>query len=1233
MFKAIFSFELKQSLKKPSVYIYFSVYLLLNLMIGLFSVGAFDTTRTDSLMSLNSAYSVSGVLLGTSTSLFGLIGYIMMIGILSTAIQKDYEHNTHSLFFTKPITKAGYFFGRFLSNFLICVFVFTGLLVGYYLGLLKGIGTPNVGEFTWGNFLMPFCIFIIPNILLLGSIFFSLTTFLRNTSMAYIVAIVLLVVQIATETITQDIENKSLAALLEPTGTMALGYMSEYWSASERNENSIPLSGVLLQNRLLWLFIAIVVMAISYFKFSFSQFLQPLNLFKSKKKINEESLYSQLSIQQIQQVKPIFSKAASYKKTWYLAMFEFKKASSSLLFIIMAMLSLGIMLLVASFLDSSYDTPTYMVTYTVIESVLTGSNLFPFIFVLFYTGTTVWRERECKINELIGASPVANVSLFASKFLGLLFTFLLFKVIACVFGILLQLFNGFYKIELFQYFIYLIKAILFGSVTIAGCLAAQTLSNNKYLGFFYILAITIIIPIVTGLLQWNLFFFDFNGDGTHVNYSDMNGYGINHIQLPFYRVFWTSFCLIFCLLAILAFARGKEKGLFQRIKLSSYFNNSQYKLYFLVCTILTLSFGSYIFYQEKIVQNSKSPKVREKEAADFEKKYKKYAHLLQPRIIATSVNVDLFTKAKEIRANGIYTLKNKHSLPIDTLFVDYLSDDVKSNYSYKKIEPLAPHKVISTDKLYGIKIIKLEKAIQPNDSINFEFDMYFKPKNYFDKANTIGLIVDNGTFISNELFPGFGYNENNELSQNAARKEYGLKPKERMAGISDSVAMMNNYISKDADWIRFETIVSTDEGQTAIAPGYLQKNWKKDGRHFFSYKMDSPILNFYSFLSAKYEVKKEIQNGVSLEIYYHKGHEYNLDRMMKAMKQSLAYYSKSFSPYQHKQVRIIEFPRYASYAQSFPNTIPFSESIGFIQKVDDKDPLSIDVPFYVTAHEVAHQWWAHQVIGANVQGSVLMSETMSQYSALMVMEKEYGKDAMKKFLKYEMDIYLKGRTFENKKEMPLMLVENQQYIHYNKGSIVMYALKDYIGEDNLNNALKDYVKKVQYQQPPYTTAFEFISYLYKATPDSLQYLVKDMFENITLYENYIKKLSSKKLANNTYDVSLTVASAKFYSNSNGVLKKTTVNDYFDIGIFTSEKVNGKSIEKPLVFERVKLDDKEKTFTFNVKKEPSSAGIDPYLKLIDRTPNNNTCKFGATPEKPNLTEKSDKMNILIGGSED
>ena len=89
----------------------------------------------------------------------------------------------------------------------------------------------------------------------------------------------------------------------------------------------------------------------------------------------------------------------------------------------------------------------------------------------------------------------------------------------------------------------------------------------------------------------------------------------------------------------------------------------------------------------------------------------------------------------------------------------------------------------------------------------------------------------------------------------------------------------------------------------------------------------------------------------------------------------------------------------ANFAQAFPGTMPYSESIGFIAKMEKPD--DIDMVYYIVAHEMAHQWWAHQVIGANMQGATTLSEMLAQYSALMVMEKEYGRDMVRKFLEYE----------------------------------------------------------------------------------------------------------------------------------------------------------------------------------------------------------------------------------------
>ncbi|MGY0408920.1 MAG: M1 family aminopeptidase, partial [Polaribacter sp.] len=426
------------------------------------------------------------------------------------------------------------------------------------------------------------------------------------------------------------------------------------------------------------------------------------------------------------------------------------------------------------------------------------------------------------------------------------------------------------------------------------------------------------------------------------------------------------------------------------------------------------------------------------------------------------------------------------------------------------------------------------------------------------------------------------------------------------------------------------TTVSTSKDQIAIAPGYLQKEWTQENRNYFYYKMDSKILNFYAYNSARYQVKKELWKGINLEIYYHKPHTFNLDRMMKGMKASLDYNIKNFGAYPHKQLRIIEFPRTkGNFAQSFSNTIPFSEGVGFIADVDNSKEGGVDYPFAITAHEVAHQWWGHQVIGADVLGATMLSESLAEYVSLKVLEHQYGKSKMRKFLKKALDDYLLQRTFEQKREKPLMYNDGQGYIRYQKGSLVFYALSDYIGEQNLNGALKKYLQKVKFQAPPYTTSLEMVNYLKKATPDSLQYVIKDMFETITLYKNRIIAAKSTKLENGKYQVDIEFNVSKYRNDEKGKryydekvgdtlsyktaeMKKPMLSmplaDYIDIGIFTEQEIDGKKQEKELYLKKYKITAIHNKITVIVKEKPTEVGVDPYNKLIDTQSNDNRKKL-------------------------
>jgi aminopeptidase N len=366
--------------------------------------------------------------------------------------------------------------------------------------------------------------------------------------------------------------------------------------------------------------------------------------------------------------------------------------------------------------------------------------------------------------------------------------------------------------------------------------------------------------------------------------------------------------------------------------------------------------------------------------------------------------------------------------------------------------------------------------------------------------------------------------------------------------------------------------------------------------------MDQKMMPFFAYLSADWQVKKGDWHGIPIEIYHDRKHGYNVDRMIAGTQKSLDYFTANFTPYQHKQVRILEFPNYSSFAQSFANTIPFSESIGFIADLRDKE--DIDYVFYVTAHEMAHQWWGHQVTAANVQGASMLVESLAQYSALMVMEKEYGRHQMRRFLRYELDRYLSSRGSEKIEELPLNRVENQAYIHYRKGSLIFYRLRDEIGEEALNRALKRFLQDKGYQESPFTTSAELLDYIRAEAPASKHALIADMFEKIVFYDNRVLEAKAKKRADGQWDVTMKLHLAKMEADGKGKETPRAYDEPVEIGVFARAKGAKEADERVLLLEKRVLTGDNPVVTVTVKEQPFEVGIDPYNKMIDRVSRDN-----------------------------
>ncbi|MCS7073783.1 MAG: hypothetical protein NZ108_04880, partial [Bacteroidia bacterium] len=924
-----------------------------------------------------------------ATVILGFFGTLVCAAVMGVPIYRDFEHKFHEIYFTTPINKLDYLGGRFIGSYLIAILVLAGIPIGLLIGsLMPWVESDKIGEFYLHSYWRPFVFFILPNIFVTGSLFFMTGAITRNLLMIYLQGALFIVLWSIANALSSKLENETTAALFDALGLRAFGLATKFMTPAEKNILPIPFTTTLIINRLIWITIGSFAWVIGYRLFSFSS--QSIQLFKKKISSTENSSQLISEIKSIS-ITPQFNSFTWFTQVWSVLRFEVSRVIRSIPFI--AITLIGLILLITNLINPRevFGCPLHPETTNLLELAVGSMTLFSLIVITFYTGEMVWREKKVNINQIVDALPVPNTIFLLGKLFAMIVVMSVFWGSVIIVFILNQLFHGFTKIELgwlLSYFgIHLVESL---PLILIG-FAIHTLVHNVFLGHAVFILIYIAnIALAAMGYNHNLYII---GGTPNLPISAMNGYGHFLIGSFAFSFYWLLWGLVALWIANLFWNRGTVSSFNEKLQFAK--QRFQPKVRFqlvglLVCIALT---GGWIFYNTNILNKYERNKVSENKQEAFEKKYRRYFYTTQPRITATKVAVDLYPKEQRVVFKGQYWLKNISTKPIDTLiyyfnFSDYLR--------FQKIEVPGGFTELESTPEKDFMVCRLKQRLQPGDSIPFLFELAFQQQGFPNNYDMFSMaIVENGSFFNNTLLPGLGYPEDWELSDWQERKKRGLPKKPRAGSILDSTLYHNNYITDDGDWIQFETTISTDEDQIAIAPGYLQKEWKSNGRRYFHYQMDAPILNFYSWLSARYEVYRSKWKDVSIEIYYHKGHEYNLKRMTEAIQDALEYCSTHFSPYQHRQARIIEFPQYASFAQSFPNTIPYSEAIGFI--LNPEKPDAIDAPYYITAHEIAHQWWAHQVCGAPVQGMTSFSESLAEYSAMMVLKKKYGKEKMRKF--------------------------------------------------------------------------------------------------------------------------------------------------------------------------------------------------------------------------------------------
>jgi ABC-2 type transport system permease protein len=1191
MTREFFQFEIKQQLRTPLLW-------LMAAMFGLLALAAISSDAVQLGSAIGNVDRNAPVVIVTFLGLFTILGLLLSVTFISNALLRDFDLGTADLLFSTPLRKRDFLIGRFAAAFAACLVVYIAVAIGLLVGqFMPWVDPDRLGPLSLSPYVWGFAILVIPNLLFTSALLALLAVTTRSLLTVYLGVIGFFVLWRIAGTITADLDNAWLATVVDPFGIRAFSRTIRYWSSEERNSQLPQLVGYLLLNRVVWSALAIGMLGTAFAAFKTQRSGTGKRWFRraspsNADRVNVGDAGVVRSAMAAPRISPRFSIATGWSQLAHQLRFDTIGVLRSVPFLVMLTFAVINFAAAANTVGDAYGTRVYPVTSHMLEA-LRGSYSFMLIFiVMFYAGELVWKERAAKLGEVTDACPTPNWVPLLAKMGTLMVVVVVFQAVGGAVAIGWQLVRGYTTLEPTLY----IKTLLLDAIpfVLMGGLALvlQVLCNHKFIGFGALIAM-LVLRSVLGLLAFEHNLYNY-ASAPAAPYSDMNGYGHFLRAHLWFQGYWALALLVLLLLSSAFWVRGVTPTHRDRRTLAWQRLRGRGAIALASASMAFAAVGSFIFWNTNI-RNDYIPSDRARdEQQRYEFEYRQYKDLPQPRIIAVATDVDLWPEEQTARIRGSYKISNPHITAIADLHVQMKPDSMRA------LE-VGGARISLDDKRLGYRIYHLDRPLQPAEVRVIHFDLEFGRKG-FGNVPAPTEFVDNGTFFNSEVLPSFGYDERRQLQDRNERRKRGLGDAPRMPKLEDERARAHTYIGASADWIDFKTTICTAPDQIAVAPGYLKREHRRDGRRCFDYEMDRPMLAFYAYLSARWQVRRDSHQGIAIEIYYDAKHPYNVDRMIDSVKQSLTYFQSHFTPYQHKQVRILEFPGYQRFAQSFANTIPYSESAGFIADLRDRD--AIDYVFYVTAHEVAHQWWAHQVIGANVQGATVMSESLAEYSALMVMEKAYGRAMMRQFLRYELDRYLSGRSAELVEELPLFRVEDQAYIHYSKGGLVFYRLREELGEEAVNRALKKYLIDKGYQHAPFTTSRELLQYLRaEASPDQ-QMLITDLFETICFYDNRVQQASARKLSDGRFEVSIHARAAKWYADGKGKETAGALDEWVDVGVFATGASGKERDEKVLYLERHRLTTAELKVTVVVDSRPDQVGIDPYNKLIDRVPADN-----------------------------
>ncbi|MEA2005350.1 MAG: M1 family aminopeptidase [Acidobacteriota bacterium] len=228
-------------------------------------------------------------------------------------------------------------------------------------------------------------------------------------------------------------------------------------------------------------------------------------------------------------------------------------------------------------------------------------------------------------------------------------------------------------------------------------------------------------------------------------------------------------------------------------------------------------------------------------------------------------------------------------------------------------------------------------------------------------------------------------------------------------------------------------------------------------------------VKYLSFIVGKFDAVEEDFGSIPFARYKPSKVILHWKNLLKDAKDIFDFYVNLFGPYPFEKLTIVHrlWPASGGHSPAsfiVLNELPRIPGGGHLVKA--KSP--VDLPpwkEHFLAHEIAHQWWG-QGLAWKTYHDQWISEGLAQYSAVLFLKKRYGErvfsQILKKFSEWTEKKSDKGQITMGSR-ISYVDFEAYQAIVYNKTSLILNMLKDYLGEEVFFDGLKEFFSRYKYK--------------------------------------------------------------------------------------------------------------------------------------------------------------------------